>query len=174
LLGEHPMEPLEKHLLDLLHEELRIYREIQSVKHAEAKALVSFSAKALDETNKALEQCLTRAAVTEVERRKVVLQIVGSARNHENEPTLRDLAPMLSPEARQKIEPLAKEITSLCVEIGRLQFANTGVIERSLGYLRDLVEQILKRAQFPSIAYNATGTFVSGREAGPGIMDRTA
>ncbi len=166
------MDTLETRLLDLLEEELRIYREIQSLKHAETKALVSFSARALDESNKALEQCLVQAASAEEERREVALQIAQPMWNREGDPTLRDLAPMLSPEARTKAEPLARELTSLCVEIGRLQFNNTSVIERSLGYLRELVEQLLRRTQFPVIAYNAMGTLVSGREAGRGIMDQ--
>ncbi len=167
------MKALETRLLDLLDEELQIYREIQMLKHAETRALVSFSARALDETNKALEGCLTQAAALEEERRGVALQLAQPDWNRERDPSLRDLAPMLSPEARAKAGPLAKELTSLCVEIGRLQFANSGIIERSLGYLRDLVEQLLRRTQFPAIAYNAAGNLTPGREAGPGIMDRT-
>ncbi len=171
--GEINMNTLEKRLLDLLQEELQIYREIQAVKHAEAKALLSFSARALDETNKALEKCVARAASVEEERREVVHQIASPAWTKDKEPTLRELAPMLSAETRAKVEPLAKELTSLCVEIGRLQFTNSGVIERSLGYLRELVEQLLRKTQFPPISYNAKGTFISGREAAPGLLNRS-
>lgn len=168
------MEPLEKRLLDLLSEELRQYREIQAIKHAEAKALLSFSARALEETNKALDSCLVKAAAAEEERREVAFQIAKPAWKKEGEPTLRDLAPLLSSEARKKVEPLARELTAVCVEIGRLQFTNTGIIERSLGYLRELIEQLLRRTQLPKIAYNSNGSFVSGKESAPGLLDRSA
>lgn len=168
------MNTLEKRLLELLQEELQVYREIQAVKQSEAKALLSFSARALDETNKALDKCVVRAASVEEERLEVVRQIAGPGWDKESEPTLRELAPMLAPDTRAKAEPLAKELTSLCVDIGRLQFTNSGVIERSLGYLRELVEQLLRRAQLPTISYDSHGTFISGREVAPGLLDRSA
>ena len=166
------MESLEKRLVELLEEELQVYREIQAIKHVEGGALISFSARALEESNRALDSCVNRASVVEEERRDVAYRIAKPYWERAGEPTLRDLAPYLSPAIRSKVEVIAKNLSSVCVEIGRLQFGNTGIIKRSLRYLGELIEHLLRKAQFPPISYNSTGVLVPGKEAAPGILDR--
>ncbi|MBW7937723.1 MAG: hypothetical protein H3C63_02460, partial [Candidatus Omnitrophica bacterium] len=88
------------------------------------------------------------------------------------EPSLRQIAPVLARENRGRAELLAKKISSVCVDIGKLQFSNTNLIERSLNYVRELIEHLLHRLQLQAVAYNPSGALVSGKEVSPGLLDR--
>jgi hypothetical protein len=167
------MSSLETRLIKIMESEREIYREIHEIKLAEHNALLAFSFKALVSTNQDLDRCTAQALSLEGERRSVAIEMARVHGTVSHEPTLRELAPYLDPASRTRLEAIARQITSTCVEIGKLQFTNSNIIERSLKYIRDLVESILRKVQFPPVAYNPTGILVSGKDAAPGILDRT-
>lgn len=166
-------QALEKRLLEILEEELHIYQEIQAIKFAENKALLDFSVRGLEQSNHSMEGWVQKASILEEERAEIARQIAREGVIEcEGEPTLRQIASILSREGRIKAESLAKKISSVCVDIGKLQFSNTNLIERSLQYVRELIEQLLHRLQLQVVSYDSTGAFAAGKEVTPGLLDR--
>ena len=166
-------QALEKRLLEILEEELHIYQEIQAIKLMENQALLNFSVRGLEHSNSSMENWVQKATILEEERRDVAWQIAqGAQLECDGEPSLRQIAPVLARENRGRAELLAKKISSVCVDIGKLQFSNTNLIERSLNYVRELIEHLLHRLQLQAVAYNPSGALVSGKEVSPGLLDR--
>lgn len=166
-------QALEKRLLEILEEELHIYQEIQAIKLMENQALLNFSVRGLEHSNSSMENWVQKATILEEERRDVAWQIAqGAQLECDGEPSLRQIAPALTRENRGRAELLAKKISSVCVDIGKLQFSNTNLIERSLNYVRELIEHLLHRLQLQAVAYNPSGALVSGKEVSPGLLDR--
>jgi hypothetical protein len=166
------MRENEKRLIEILEEELRIYEEIQEVKRLERQAVLDFSTPLLEDAVLAQERLTNRAERIEEERRELVLGLASSHGEWDRDPTLREIAPGLSPQARSKVEKLARSLSALCVNVSREQFTNTSLISRSAGYVRDLMETLLLRTQGPAVAYGPNGFFTPAKESAPGFLDR--
>lgn len=164
---------LEQRLIEILEEETTLYEEIRTLKDLEREALLAFATEDLEATTQTEQTLVTRAEILEDERREIVYQI-GSIQGVGNPGlSLREVAPLLTTQSRAKAASLARKLSSICVEIGRAQYTNAGLFSRSVRYLQELMEGLLRKAHGRPVAYDPVGRFSLAKEAAPGLLDRT-
>ncbi len=162
----------EERLVEILERETALYEELRRVKDDEARALLVLSSPHMEASTAEQERLVDEAVRLEQERRDIVLRLSAVHGPWDHEPTLREIAPFLSTDIRRRAIQSARALSAVCVDIGKAQISNSGLIRRSLEYLHDFMETMLRRAQARAAVYGPTGTFYSGKEAIPGFVDR--
>jgi flagellar biosynthesis/type III secretory pathway chaperone len=164
-------DPIER-LVEILGREIGIYAELLEVKFGEKEALLKFSTRDLEEFNERQNVLAGRAADLEFQRVKLVREM-AKARGAGGTPTLSEVAGWLSGESRASILELGDELADLCEKLAVQQGANAELIDTSAHYLRELVENLVRRSQLDRVAYTQRGVKTPGRETNPSLIDRT-
>ncbi|MCG3198960.1 MAG: flagellar protein FlgN [Candidatus Omnitrophica bacterium] len=162
----------EERLAEILERETHLYEDLRGVKDDEARALLVLSSVEIEASTAKQERLVEEAMRLEQERRDIVLRLSAGHGPWDHEPSLREIAPYLSPDIRRRVIQSARALSAVCVDIGKAQISNSGLIRRSIDYLHDFMETLLRRAQARAAVYGPTGTFYSGKEAVPGFVDR--
>lgn len=161
-----------KNLAEILGREIGVYAELLEVKTGEKEALLRFSTRDLEEFNERQSELADRAIELEIQRTKLVREMAKS-RGVGGTPTLQEVAGWVPADRRAFILELGDELADLCEKLANRQAANAELINTSAGYLRDLVETLVRRSQADLVAYTQRGVKAPGRETNPSLIDRT-
>jgi len=167
------MNQNEKRLIKVLEQESQVYDLLAEIKQKERDALLDFSATTLEEVLHEQDMITNEAYRLEEERREVVSRLFSEKPNFNREPTLTDIAPMLSEDARSKAFNLRSRIRSSLESLTAEQATNATLISRSMEYMKDFINTLIDRAQKKMAAYGHDGCKVAGRESVPGLLDKT-
>ena len=157
-------------LLDVLEQEIHLYRDLLEVLQAEKQHMIDLALDRLRETQQRKEALLQRARDLEEARIRLTRRIAHHLGRGEGMP-LREIIAQAPLPWRAPLERCRSNLISLIHSIGEINQVNAVLVERSLSYTRDSLRFLAQLTrQLP--AYLASGRLQEAVPAGQLVCRR--
>ncbi|MBI4632655.1 MAG: flagellar protein FlgN [Deltaproteobacteria bacterium] len=129
-------------LLSVLGMELEVYRELRTVIAREKDILIKPSLEVLNESNSKKETCILKAKMLEEARTNNVKKIAKCLGIENDNINLTTLSSYANDKLREELKANQDDLSSLLMEIRRLNKINKDLLDSSLSFLKGSIDFI--------------------------------